>query len=40
MQNVKNTSFVVGNPDGMKEREAFEIVKNRLIINEYKKNFY
>jgi len=29
MQNVKNTSFAVGNPDGMysKEREAFETLK-------------
>jgi len=29
MQNVKNTSFVVGNSDGMysKEREAFEMLK-------------
>jgi len=29
MQSAKNTSYVVGNPDGMysKEREAFEMLK-------------
>ncbi len=29
MQNVKNTSYVVGNPDGIysKEREAFDMLK-------------
>ena len=32
MQSAKNTSYVVGNPDGMysKEREAFEMLKPHM----------